>query len=187
MTESLESLPLPDHPLLATWASALNDAGYWATLMDAEWRIVFVTDETLLTYRDMGAATPPPIGAHFLSVEWREYMQTVLGASGSSEDLRASFLDTGRFVLAGTPGGREQLRRVLEPQLASFVDQLQPEELPDVWMNRQRFKTAGAEAAARTVWLRIDDPDGQRVGVCHLGQAPGRGCRTLPERPRPRT
>jgi len=126
MTEPFESVPLPDHPLLATWASALNDAGYWATLMDAEWRIVFVTDETLLTYRDMGAATPPPIGAHFLSVEWREYMETVLGASGSSEDLRASFLDTGRFVLAGTPGGREQLRRVLDPQLASFVDQLQP-------------------------------------------------------------
>ena len=73
MMESLESLPLPDHPLLATWASALNDAGYWATLMDAEWRIVFVTDETLLTYRDMGAATPPPIGAHFLSAEWREF------------------------------------------------------------------------------------------------------------------
>jgi class 3 adenylate cyclase len=181
MTESLESLPLPDHPLLATWASALNDAGYWATLMDAEWRIVFVTDELRLTHRDMGAATTPPIGVHFLSAEWREFNETVLGASPSSEDLRASFLNTGRFVLASTPGGREQLRRVLEPQLASFVDQLQPEELPDVWVNRQRFKTAGAEAAARGVWLRIDDPGGQRVGVClltkpmagmsHLGRA----------------
>jgi class 3 adenylate cyclase len=170
MTESLEALPLPDHPLLATWASALNDAGYWATLMDAEWRIVFVTDELRLSHRDMGAATPPPIGAHFLSAEWREFNETVLGASQPSEDLRASFLNTGRFVLAGTPGGREQLRRVLEPQLASFVDQLQPEELPDVWMNRQKFTTAGAEAAARTVWLRIDDPDGQRVGVCHLSK-----------------
>jgi class 3 adenylate cyclase len=181
MTVSLESLPLPDHPLLATWASALNDAGYWATLMDAEWRIVFVTDELRLTHRDMGAATTPPLGVHFLSAEWREFNETVLGASPSSEDLRASFLDTARFVLAGTPGGREQLQRVLEPQLASFVDQLQPEELPDVWVNRQRFKTAGAEAAARGVWLRIDDPGGQRVGVClltkpmagmsHLGRA----------------
>ncbi len=170
MSVSLESLPLPDHPLLATWASALNDAGYWAVLMDAEWRIVFVTDEMRLSHRDMGVATPPPIGAHFLSVEWREFNQTLLGASQPSEDLRASFLKTGGFVLASTPGGREQLRRVLEPQLAPFVDQLQPEELPDVWMNRQRFTTAGAEAAARTVWLRIDDPDGQRVGVCHLSK-----------------
>src|SRR4051794_19739156 len=58
MTESLGSLLLPDHPLLATWASALNDAGYWATLMDAEWRIVFVTDELRLSHRNMGAATP---------------------------------------------------------------------------------------------------------------------------------
>ena len=61
MTEPFESLPLPDHPLLATWASALNDAGYWAVLMDAEWRIVFVTDEMRLSHRDMGVATPPPI------------------------------------------------------------------------------------------------------------------------------
>jgi class 3 adenylate cyclase len=170
MTESLGSFPLPDHPLLATWASALNDAGYWATLMDAEWRIVFVTDELLLSHRDMGAALPPPIGAHFLSAEWREFNETALGSSRSSEDLRASFLDTGRFVLAGTPGGREQLRRVLEPQLASFVDQLQPEELPDVWINRQRFKTAGAESLARTMWLRIDDPGGERVGVCMMAK-----------------
>src|SRR5262245_3031609 len=164
MAGSLTSLPLPEHPLLAAWASVLNDAGYWATLMDAEWRIVFVTDELRLTHRDMGAATTPPIGVHFLSAEWREFNETLLGGPPSSEDLRASFLDTGRFVLAGTPGGREQLRRVLEPQLASFVDQLQPEELPDVWMNRQRFTTAGAEAVARGVWLRIDDLGGQRVG-----------------------
>jgi hypothetical protein len=69
MTESIESLPLPEHPLLAAWASALNDAGFWAEVLDAEWRYVFETDELLLSYRDMGAPTTPPIGSHFFSAE----------------------------------------------------------------------------------------------------------------------
>ena len=45
MSQSVESLPLPDHPVLAAWASALNATGYWASLLDAEWRCVFATDE----------------------------------------------------------------------------------------------------------------------------------------------
>ena len=63
MTESLEPIPLPDHPLLAAWASTLNDVGYWANLFDAEWRNMFTTHELLLSFRDMGSPTTPPIGA----------------------------------------------------------------------------------------------------------------------------
>jgi hypothetical protein len=36
MRESFESVPLPEHPLLRAWALALNDAGYWADVLDAE-------------------------------------------------------------------------------------------------------------------------------------------------------
>src|SRR6476660_1396182 len=43
MRESFESPPLPEHPLLAAWASTLNDVGYWANLFDAEWRYMFTT------------------------------------------------------------------------------------------------------------------------------------------------
>jgi class 3 adenylate cyclase len=71
MTESFESLPLPDHPLLRAWASAMNDAGYWADVLDAKWRWVFSTDDTLLSYKDMEAPNTPPIGSHFFSAEAR--------------------------------------------------------------------------------------------------------------------
>jgi len=49
-----ESLPLPEDPLLATWASALNDAGYFANILDAGWRYVYDTDELLLSRSYMG-------------------------------------------------------------------------------------------------------------------------------------
>ena len=187
MTESFESLPLPEHPLLRRWASVLNENGYWASLLDAEWRCVFVTDELLLSYRDMGATTPPPIGTHFFSAETRKFIAGTLGGAwASSEVRRAWFLEAGRYMLAGTPGGREELRRVVDPELADLVDVLQPQDFPTIWMNRTDFTTAGAEAAGSAVWIRIDDPDGHRVGVCHC-RSPRRECRTLPERPRSRT
>jgi class 3 adenylate cyclase len=175
MAESLESLPLPEHPLLRAWASVLNDAGHWASVLDAEWRYVFVTDELISSYRDMGAATSPPIGAHVLSAEARRFLaETLGGASASSEVRRARFLVVGRYVLAGTPGGREELRRVVDPLVADLVDQLQPEDPPPVYMNREHFATAGAEVTGSGVVIRIDDSDGQRVGVCMLAKpAPG--------------
>ena len=147
----------------------LNKAGYWADVLDAEWRFVFLTDELLLSYRDMGAATVPHIGAHFFSAVARQFItDTVPGAWASWEGRRAWFLEAGRYVLAGTPGGREELRRVVDPELADLVDQLQPQDLPLVWMNRSGFTTAGAEVTGSAVWIRIDDAHGDRVGVCIL-------------------
>jgi class 3 adenylate cyclase len=175
MTEAFESLPLPDHPLLAAWASALNDAGYWANMWDAEWRSVFYTDELLFSYRDMRAPPTPPIGAHFFSPEARHFIEeTAPGVWASPDGRRAYFLDVGRYVLAGTPGGREELRRVVDPTLADLVDVLEPRDLPPVWINRSGFTTAGAEVTGSAVWIRIDDAHGNRVGVCLLPKpAPG--------------
>jgi class 3 adenylate cyclase len=45
MAGSFESLPLPDDPTLAAWAVALNEAGYWAYVLDASWRYAFATDD----------------------------------------------------------------------------------------------------------------------------------------------
>jgi len=167
MAGSLKSLPLPEHPLLSAWASALNENGYWASLLDAEWQHVFTTHELLLSYRDMGSPTTPPIGAHLFSAEYRQFM-AVPGAFESWEVRRAWFLNVGRFVLAGTPGGRDELRRVVDPELTDLVDLLEPQDFPAIWTNRRDFTTAGAEATSAAMWIRIDGPDGQRIGVCQL-------------------
>src|SRR5712691_11084714 len=67
--EPLETLPLPDDPVLASWASALNDAGHWAYVLDAAWRYAFVTDELRSSLGDTGAVTVVPMGSHYLSAE----------------------------------------------------------------------------------------------------------------------
>ena len=57
--EPLETLPLPEDPFVAAAASVLNDAGHWAYVLDAQWRIAFVTDELRLSFGDTGAAHTP--------------------------------------------------------------------------------------------------------------------------------
>jgi class 3 adenylate cyclase len=171
MTEPIESLALPEHPRLRAWASVLNDLGFWATVLDAQWRYVFDTNEMRLSYRDMGAVTNPPVGVHLLSAEARQFLaETVGGRWVSPESVREWFLSVGRFVLAGTPGGREELRRVVDPALAELVEQLEPQDLPPVWMNRSDFTTAGVDTTGSAAWIRIDDSEGQRVGVCTLSK-----------------
>ena len=134
VTDRLKSLPLPDDPNLAAWASALNDAGHWAHMYDASWRLVFATDELRLTFGDTGAVTVLPIGFHLFSAEATRFRVSVnRGRFVLPEFRRAHFLEIGPYVLASTPGGREELRRVVDPEFADLVDQLEPKDPPAVW------------------------------------------------------
>lgn len=167
MSDSFESPPLPEHPLLRAWATVLNDGGYWAVLLDAEWRYVFVTDEMRASYQDLGATTVPLIGAHILSVEARLFFRDVLGTE-PPEVARARFFQVGRYVLAETPGGREELRRIVDPELAGLVGELEPQDLPAVWMNESMFRSAGVRGTGSAIWIRVDDAEGNRVGICQV-------------------
>ena len=70
MAESATSLPLPDDPVLAAWASALNETGHSAWVLDATWRFVFATDELRLSFPQLNRAdTALPIGLHYFSAE----------------------------------------------------------------------------------------------------------------------
>src|SRR5262249_2176323 len=123
--ELLETLPLPDDPVLASWASALNAAGHFAYLLDASWRYVFVTDETRLTWGDTGGVTAVPVGSHYFSAKAFRFRTEIVGAHPDPEGRRAWFSRVGPFVLATTPGGRGALRPMVDPELADLVDELE--------------------------------------------------------------
>src|SRR5262245_35053555 len=100
MVEPLETLPLPDDPVLASWATAVNDAGYWAYVFDASWRWVFVTDEMRLTLGDEGATTAVPMGSHYASAEAsRFWEERIGGVLAEPEGRREYFSRIGRYML----------------------------------------------------------------------------------------
>lgn len=136
--------------MLAAWASALNEGGYWAHVLDAQWRYVFETDELRSTFVDMGKAptAPTPLGAHVFSTEAKEYFGTMSG--DDVETMR--LIELGPYVLASTPGGRDELREIVDPEFAARLDELQPQETPAMWLLRPEWTTAGAAATAPGRW-----------------------------------
>ena len=168
MAGSVSSLPLPDDPRLAAWASALNDAGHFGTLMDSQWRIVFQTDEWRLAVGDTGDSTAFPIGSHHFSTEAVDFR--IAHFRAPLELRRAGFRALGPYVLASTPGGRDELRRIVHPEYADLVDELQPQELPVTLARRSVMTYAGVQVGTTVVVIRIDDSDGRLAGVCQLSK-----------------
>ena len=175
MTGVVKSSSLPDHPILAAWASALNETGHWATITDSNWRYVFVTDELSVSYQALGLPAVP-VGAHLLSAEGVEYVLAQLGGSWPSPEIRrAWFLTSGRYVLASTPGGREELRRLVDPEFADLVDELQPLDHPvvsvlDPLRERDAASSmasgANADLPTTAITFRIEDSHEHVVGFC---------------------
>src|SRR4051794_18475233 len=172
MAGSLKSLPLPDDPTLAAWATALNDAGQWAFLMDDRWRYVFVTDELRLSYGDTGDSSSQPIGSHHFSAEAvRFFAANIRGPREATRELRrAGFAYLGRYVLASTPGGREELREIVDLEFTDLIDELEPLSLPVVLYARMGMTFAGTVVRTDTLCFRIDDREGRLVGICVLSK-----------------
>jgi class 3 adenylate cyclase len=167
VSESLAPLALPDEPALAEWATTLNEAGYWAQIFDAGWRLVFVTDELRMSYGNTDAASALPIGFHLYSTEQWQFRTNVLRGQYLLRDFRrANFLRNGGYVLASTPGGRDALRGVVAPEFADLVDEVQPTALPAAWRGATSSSTfAGVEVATSSqTCFRIDDDRGHIAG-----------------------
>jgi class 3 adenylate cyclase len=162
-------LPLPEDPVVAAWAVALNEAGEWAYVLDAAWRYVFVTDDLRTGFGEIGVRTGVPIGSHYFSAEGTKFRARLGGVYVAATQRRARFLRLGPFVLASTTGGRAELRRVVASELADLVEELQPQQLPVVWTERDRnFTLAGVGVASSAMWVRIDDDHGEMAGVCEV-------------------
>src|SRR5262245_50119618 len=128
MAGSLRSLPLPDDPTLATWASALNETGHWAYVLDTQWRYVWLTDEMRLTYGDTTDWSSELIGSHYFGGLATQFLAPRLASpSATREARRAQFARLGPYALASTPGDREELRRIVDPDLADLIDELEPQ------------------------------------------------------------
>jgi class 3 adenylate cyclase len=164
----LAALSLPEDPDVAAWASALNVGGHWAVICDSSWRIAFITDEMRLSLGDTGPVSAVPIGFQMYGVA---EAGGLLGGYGRLDRpaRREGFLKDGPYVLATTPGGREELRRSVAPEFADLVDELEPEEPPAAWfVGTVTDRFAGVEVVGSVTAFRIDNAQGRFVGVCGL-------------------
>ncbi len=121
------ALPLPADPTLAAVAAAMEASGQWAWVLDERWRLTFVTTEVRITYgggaRELADFA---IGEHFFSAAALEYAHRWRFGPNTPERLALVFERVGGWTLADTPGGRDELRGAVAPELRAVVDDLEP-------------------------------------------------------------
>jgi hypothetical protein len=157
----------------------LNEAGYWAQVLDTSWRIVYMTDELVGFWAKAGFSAAPVIGKHYFSAEAVQFRKAYGGIHAVRESYRTFFLNLAPYVLASTPGGRDELRGVVDPDLVDLVEGLRPREIPVMWVVRPQWgvmetSVAGSQREGSTagllLWQRIDDGRGPLAGLCTLAK-----------------
>lgn len=162
-----ETCPLPDDPVLAAAAAALNDAGHWGEVVDRDWRGVYLTDEPRRMYGRRVELAPYPAGSHFLGPDRVEQMMRWRGGHFPLEIVR----QTGRmclpWMLADAGGDRDLLRGRIDPRLHDILDEAEPVVPGAAWsyLFPGIYTGAGASVAISALFFRLRDDRGGVAGT----------------------
>ena len=158
--------PIPRNPQLAEAASAFQEAGAFAFVLDADWRWAYITDELRLSTDGRGALSDVPLGAHFGSAE---SMDTILAwryGGWTVDGLRRIVAAIGPWVLADMPGGRDELREAMDPRQRDIVDNLSVSDRSTAFAFTTPFEMQGLSKIDAVSWMgqRVRDEAGKPVG-----------------------
>ena len=167
--ETGERCPPPDDPLLAGVASALDTAGDWAWIVDAGWRVVYMSHEMRLSFGGSMELVPVNVGEHlFGAAELSSRLAQRFGPN-SPEAWRDFFSGVGGMVLADTAGGRDELQALVDPSLRDLVDGLTPnDEAVGSWSTMGGG--VGGRFEVRHTAVRIRDDAGTLRGTVLFGK-----------------
>jgi len=158
------ALSLPDHPVLAQAAQALESVGAVAEVWDAEWRLAYLTSDYLVS---AGAGRFPDgalgIGEHLFSQgiadAWLSWP-----AGPTLESVRESLAAWGGMVIGPEPGAKERLLARADPRLHDVIEALEPRPMPAVWPDRLDVRFGTGLIRYDGVRVRLQDDDGAFAG-----------------------
>jgi class 3 adenylate cyclase len=157
------SFPLPEDPLLADAAAALQNGGHWAWVVDAQWRSVYTTDDGRLSFGSDVELAQWPIGETEFSPEWVATARTWLSGGLSNDLLRTFFAGLGPHMLADIGGDRAKLHELVDPMFHDLIEQLAPvdKEVGLAWIE---VPSGGGRLRIPFLISRIRDTEGRHVG-----------------------
>ena len=166
----IETMPLPEDPTLAAYAAVLNEKGHWATVFDAQWRVAFVTDELRLSHGEQPDSAVQRLGEHDFGPSELSRRKAIFSGDWM-ESVRRDFHGKAPFMLFDAPGGRDELRRVVDPALRDLVAEIEPVEAPPAWRGVETItKHAGLSAENSVLYMRVHDRAGTFVGTIFLAK-----------------
>jgi class 3 adenylate cyclase len=162
------SYPLPDDPLLADVARAMRDNGAWGQLVDAKWNLVYVTDELRRTFGG-GELAEFAIGHHLFGPESVAAAVHYRFGRNLEENHRSEFALLGGFMLVDAQGGREALRKLVDPIFHDMIDELEPRHEP-LYSGDVSGGGLTDVTGVKSLVIRIRDETGLLVGTAFWGK-----------------
>ena len=160
---ALEAEPrLPEDPYLRAVASALEASDQWGVVYDATWRIAYATSSQVEYLAPYGYRFDEMVGVHVL--DW-------VGESFWAMNHQYC-LDVGGFVLADTPGGKDELRSLANEEIRHLVDEMRPNSAPAISTKVHGLQMNDVTVAADLTFLRLRDEHGHFAGSVFF-QKPG--------------
>ncbi|MGO8904320.1 MAG: hypothetical protein ACLQMH_01690 [Solirubrobacteraceae bacterium] len=156
---------------VAEVAATLNANGQWGTIVDRSWRQVYMTDDLRLTFGGQLELVPFTTGVHFFGPEAVQASLGYRAGSNRIEFFRDLLIQCAPWVLADTPGGRDELVGLVDPALRDLVGGLS-EEGPAVMM---RIAGRGMHLRDQAVdvpitAMRIRDENGRLAGTAMINK-----------------
>lgn len=149
-------------------AVALHEAGQWSIVYDAQWRIAWLSDAQVSNLKFENHAHTSGVREHALA--WNDSRFWAMN--------RQYGIDFGGFVLADTPGGKDELRAIACPEVCALLDEMTPNSdnvLRTVVIGRQ---LEDVHVTVDITIIRLRDPAGAFVGAVYI-QKPGGDAFTL--------
>jgi class 3 adenylate cyclase len=163
-TVGQQTCPLPADPVLGAMAVAMRDVGQWGEVVDQDWRLAYVTDDLRLSHGGLLELADVALGDHYFGTAAVETRLRWRAGQNTLDLVRTTFAAMGGLILADTPGGRDELRAKVHPELGDVVDQLSPARVPALSLE-WRGMHSGNERSARVTAVRLYDDAGRFAGT----------------------
>lgn len=149
--------------MLRQAAVAIRDSDQWGCVYDSHWRLIYATEAQIQAWGGEDAASSL-YGMHYLNQPTEE------------PHIALNFpnwLRVGGFVLADTPGGKDELRRLVSPSIRHLVDDMEPNH--DLFMTLEiRIPLIyGTQMIAQGFVMKVRDDTGRFLGVVGTGKPAG--------------
>jgi class 3 adenylate cyclase len=164
-------LPLPEDPRLKQAATAIRDSQQWSTVYDSHFRLIWASEAQIRAWGDDLETALTAMGRHILNP---------FHFSQRYENLELWLKKVGEFVLADTPGGKEELRELVNPNIRHLVDEMHPDYSDFISIDLITPRPYGTLVRAQSVFMRVRDDTGRFVGAISVTK-PGGDAYTMAE------
>lgn len=154
----------PLDPSLAAVADSLEGTRWGAEIWDAEWRLVWVSEETK-RFLDEDDEDVLGYGRHIIDVRWSEPWLS------SVDDLSRTELVSSElpYIAADTPGGADHLRDRVEQATGVAMEPFEAIRPPAIWARRIRLTLPNQPPfPVQFVATRVTAEDGTFLGTAFV-------------------